>query len=362
MVHWLVVLMVTVWIVASGGPVLAADNLDKITLKDGSVIYGDVVDLYAGKLRIKTGFGDADGMMTVKWEDVTAVTLAKPGSFTTNEGSLIQGQAVDSKGGKVTLKGEPLSVPVDIPMTSIKAINIPPVQYIGNATLGISGASGNSEVKNIAGLFDMVARSEKLRLSIMGRYIYGETSGNIAARNALGTIKLDFFITKRFYWFANAYFEQDTFQDLKLRTALGTGPGYQFIDKGDFGGIFSEMTLSAEAGVAYFNEDFKVNPDQNSIRGRWALNLNWPIVKDRITIYHNHEGYPSLENAKNFYLITNTGAIFNIYKNFIIKPQVTWRFNNNPPAGAASGLGAGALPLGTGKYDTIYLVTFGYAF
>lgn len=357
----IVALIALVFTCITGGTAWSADALDMVTLKDGSVVYGDVVDLYAGKLRMKTGFGDGDGMMTIKWEDVTNITLGKPGSFTTNEGSLIQGQAIDSKGGKVTLKGEPLSVPVDIPMTSIKAINIPPIQYIGNVTLGISGASGNSEVKNIAGLFDMVARSEKLRLSLMGRYIYGETSGNIAARNALGTIKLDFFITKRFYWFANAYFEQDSFQDLKLRTALGTGPGYQLIDKGDFGGIFSEMTLSAEAGVAYFNEDFKIRDDQNSIRGRWAVNLNWPIVKDRITIYHNHEGYPSLENLQNIYLITNTGAMFNVYKNFIIKPQVTWRYNSNPNIGGV-GSGLGVLPPATGKYDTIYLVTFGYTF
>lgn len=357
MLGWLVAWM----LVLSGGVTQAAEGVDMVTLKDGSIIYGDVVDLYAGKLRIKTGFGDADGLMTIKWEDVAGVTLGKPGSFTTNEGTIIQGQAMESKGGKVTLKGEPLSVPVDIPMTSIKAINVPPVQYIGNATLGISGASGNSEVKNIAGLFDMVARSEKLRLSLMGRYIYGENGGNIAARNALGTIKLDFFITKRFYWFANAYFEQDTFQDLKLRTALGTGPGYQFIEKGDLGGIFSQLTLSAEAGVAYFNEDFKIRDDQNSIRGRWAVNLNWPIIKDRITLYHNHEGYPSLENLQNIYLITNTGAIFSVYKNFVIKPQVTWRYNSNPNIGGV-GSALAVLPPTTGKYDTIYLITFGYSF
>lgn len=332
----------------------SAEGLDMVTLKDGSVLYGEVVDLFAGKLRMKTGFGDGDGMMTIKWEDVTAITLAKPGSFTTNEGSLIQGQAIESKGGNVTLRGAPLSVPVDIPMASIKAINIPPVQFTGNATLGISGASGNSEFKNVSGLFDLMARGEKLRLSLMGRYIYGEAGNTITARNALGTIKLDFFLTKRWYWFTNAFFEQDTFQDLKLRTALGTGPGYQLIDKGDFGGIFSELTLSAEAGVSYFNEDFKVLEDKTSVRGRWAVNLDWPIIKGRLTVFHNHQGYPSLENSKDIYIIANTGATLTIYKNFIIRPQVTYRFNNNPPVATPQ------FPAGTTRNDTIYLITFGY--
>ena len=61
-------------------------------------------------------------------------------------------------------------------------------------------------------------------------------------RNSRGTIKLDFFLTKLLYWFASAYFEQDTFQDLKLRTALATGPGYQLLDRGDLAGALKDMT------------------------------------------------------------------------------------------------------------------------
>ena len=344
-----VAMLLCVLLMVVGGRGWAADGLDMVTLKDGSVVYGEVVDMYTSKLRIKTGFGDGDGVVTLKWKDVTGLTLAKPGLFTTNEGSIIRAQAVESQAGQVTLKGEPLSVPVDIPLTSIKAINIPPVQYTGNATVGISGASGNSEFKNFSGLFDLVARNERLRLSLMGRYIYGESDSTITARNALGTIKLDFFITKRWYWFANAYFEQDTFQDLKLRTALGTGPGYQLIDRGDLNGIFSEMQLSAEAGAAYFNEDFKTptQEDQSSVRGRWAIDWLWPIIKDRISLFHNHQGYVSTENSKDFYILANQGATLSIYNNFIIRPQVTYRYNNNPVAG-------------TQKSDTIYLITFGY--
>ena len=69
-----------------------------------------------------------------------------------------------------------------------------------------------------------------------------------SSRGTRATIKLDFFITKRFFWFTSAYFENDRFQDLKLRTALASGPGYQWIDREDFSGIGKEMTLYTEAG------------------------------------------------------------------------------------------------------------------
>jgi hypothetical protein len=55
-----------------------------------------------------------------------------------------------------------------------------------------------------------------------------------------------------------------------------------------------------------------------------------------------------LENSKDFYILTNTGAALNLNAHFIIKPQVTWRYNNAPAPGT------------TGS-DTIYLITFGYA-
>ena len=38
-------------------------------------------------------------------------------------------------------------------------------------------------------------------------------------------------MTKRFYWFASSYVESDHFQDLRLRTALSSGPGYQFVER-----------------------------------------------------------------------------------------------------------------------------------
>ena len=192
-------------------------------------------------------------------------------------------------------------------------------------------------------------RSEQLRLSINGRYVYGDNANTLIARNARGTIKLDFFITKRLYWFVSSYFESDRFQDLKMRTALATGPGYQFIERGDFSGILKNMTLYAEAGLAYFNEDFRVADDASSFRGRWSLRLNWPILDDRITFYHFDELYPSLQNTKNYYLTMDNGVRFKLIEGFVSNFQVTTRFNSNPAKG-------------TGDTDNLYLWTLGYSF
>ena len=325
--------------------------LDTITLKDGSVLYGEVLEMSGGVLILKTAAA-ADNIVKINWASVSKLAINHPIPFHLKEGSVLIGTATEGSNGIINVRAEPLKGTMEVPMDSITALNPlvqAPVVYTGSLTGGFSQTTGNSHLKNASLLGDFVARSEQLRLSINGRYIYNDNANTLIARNARGTIKLDFFITKRWFWFASSYFENDRFQDLKMRTALASGPGYQFIDRGDFSGILKEMTFYAEAGIAYFNEDFLVADDASSLRGRWSLKLNWPLLDDRITIYHYDEVYPSLQNAKNYFLTMDSGVRLKLIDGFVSSFQVTTRFNSNPAQG-------------TGDTDNLYLMTLGYGF
>jgi putative salt-induced outer membrane protein YdiY len=324
--------------------------VDTITLKDGSVIYGEVLEMSAGLLLIKNP--SAEDLIKIKWAEVSALTVTHPIPFHLKEGTVITGTSEAAEPGQLRLKAEPLQGTLAVPMDSVLSVNPiiqPPVIYVGSLTGGFSQTTGNSHLINASLLGDFVARSEQLRLTLNGRYVYGDDARTLIARNARGTIKLDFFITKRLFWFASAYFENDQFQDLKMRTALASGPGYQFIDRGDFDGILKDMTFYAEAGLAYFNEDFKVGNDTDSVRGRYSMKFNWPFLDDRITLYHFSEFYPSLQNSKDFYMTMDNGVRFKLWKGFVSGFQVTTRYNKNPSPG-------------TGDTDELYLITLGYSF
>jgi len=333
-------------------PPVPAAPPDVITLKDGSVIVGEIVEMADGVLQIKTAFGVGE-IVKVKWENVDKLTVTHPLPFHLKEGTILSATAEDGEAGTLLLKAQPLNGSVSVPMDSVVSINPlaqPSVVYIGAVTAGLSSASGNSNFVNGSFLFDLTGRSDKLRLFLNGRYVYGENNNQLSARNARATIKLDFFLTKRFYWFASSYFEQDTFQDLKLRTALATGPGYQFIDRGDFESPYlKDMTLNAEFGVSYFNEDFKNSPDQSSIRGRGSIKFNWPMLDDRVTLYYFGEFFPSFQNSKDYYWTTDQGVRLRVISGFIVNFQYTYRYNNSPPPGVKS-------------TDLLYLVTLGYSF
>ncbi len=329
----------------------APATLDVVTLKNGSVIYGEVIEMAGGVLQIKTP-ASPDNLMKVNWGDVSKLSVNHPVPFHLKEGSVIMGTATAGPDGMLNVQAEPLKGTMEVPMGSVASMNPvvqPPVIYSGSLVGAYSQTTGNSQLRNASLLGDFVARSEQLRLTINGRYVYGENDSTLVARNARGTIKLDFFITQRFYWFASAYFENDRFQDLKMRTALASGPGYQFIDRGDFSGILKDMTFYTEAGVAYFNEDFRTADDKSSIRARVSMKWNWPLWDDRMTLYHFNEIFPSLQNSSDFFLTMDNGVRFKIWNGFASGFQVTTRYNNNPA-------------IGTGDTDNLYLATLGYNF
>jgi putative salt-induced outer membrane protein YdiY len=349
--NWLMWLVAALWL-HSMASVSAAEptHVDMVTLKDGSVIIGEVIEMSGGLLHIQSPA--AADIIKVKWAEVRTLRISHPLPFHLKEGTVLVGTVEEGEAGTLRLTVEPMQGTLSVPMESVSAVNPliqRPIVYVGALTGGFSQTTGNSQLRNASLLGDFVARSEQLRLTINGRYVYGDNADTLIARNARVTTKLDFFITKRLFWFASAYFENDRFQDLKMRTALASGPGYQIIDVGDFGGILKSMSLYAEAGLSYFNEDFRTAPDTSSFRGRWSVKFNWPLWDDRITLYHFDEFYPSLEGFSDYYLTMDNGVRFKLIEGFVSSFQITTRYNSRPAPG-------------TGDTDNLYLITLGYSF
>ena len=324
---------------------------DVVTLKDGSVIYGEVLEMAGGVLQIKNSM--VSDIIKVKWEGVSKLTVSHPIPFHLKDGTVLIGTVEESEPDMIKLKAGPTGNIMTVPMNVVTQVNPvlqPPVIYTGSLNAGYSQATGNSHLLNISVLGDLVARSEQLRLTLLGRYVYGDDAGSILTRNARGTTKLDFFISKRLFWYASAFFENDRLQNLKLRTAISSGAGYQWIERGDSDGLFKDATFYTEAGPAYFNEDFlDPSPDKASFRGRVAMKLDWPLFDGRIMLYHYNEIFPSLQNFSDFYFTMDNGMRLKMLAGLASGFQVTTRYNNRPPAG-------------TGDTDNLYLFTLGYVF
>ena len=71
---------------------VAPTPLDVVTLRDGSVLYGEVVEMADGVLYIKTAAA-ADNLVKIKWVNVSKLAINHPIPFHLKEGSVLIGTA-----------------------------------------------------------------------------------------------------------------------------------------------------------------------------------------------------------------------------------------------------------------------------
>ncbi len=336
--------------VQAGEAAAAAGEPDVVTFKDGTVLKGEIVSMTEGSLTIKTA---VSGEVKAKWEEVAGIKSSKPIRLVFRDGTELHGAVEPGGDGALQVTSPFLAEAATIQLDAVSAVNPPKkkaVTYKGNVNAGFSASDGNTRTKSGSLLAGFEARSERQRLTIGGSYHYSEDEGAVTERNSRGRMKYDFFPTDRLYVFSSAFLEYDKFQDLDLRTALSVGPGYQFIDSGDFESpYFSKLEFSGEAGVAYFNENFNRAPDNEYVSGRWAAKLDWPITPTGITFFHFHEGYPGFEEADDIYVSTEQGLRFAVWGELQSTVQVNWRWDNTPAPGNK-------------RADTLFLLTLGYAF
>lgn len=156
----------------------APSRPDIVTLKDGGRLYGEIIEMTGGVLSIKSA-SSADNMIKIKWDDVAALEVTHPIPFHLKDGTILNGTAAAGPDRTIKIQADPLQGSITVPLSSIESINPltqPPVVYIGSLNAGFSQATGNSRLRNVSVVGDLVTCSEQLRLTMLGRYVYGTTT------------------------------------------------------------------------------------------------------------------------------------------------------------------------------------------
>lgn len=315
--------------------------VDEILLKDGSRLIGEIKGMGDGVLEIATG---SAGTLKVKFEDIETLNSSGTHTVVLRDGSRQVGRPTVGPGGNVQIQTE-LSGVVPVQLGDITAINPPPPPGVTHkGFMGLSGriTDGNTRTKSARAEAEYEARGDRHRLTIRGDWNYEESQAGLTARNARGAIKYDFFVTEKLFTYVNASFEGDDFADLNLRTTLGAGLGYQFLDDKTF-------QYYEEAGISFFDEDFDLGRDDRYAAGRVAGKFDWNIVQDRVVFFHRHEFFLGFEDEEDVYVDTQTGTRLTIIDNFYANFQINWSWDNTPAPGIR-------------RTDTEYLWGLGYSF
>jgi putative salt-induced outer membrane protein YdiY len=322
-----------------GYPVLA----DEVHLVNGDRLTGEIARMEKQLLLLKTTYA---GDVQLKWQEVVGITSDRELTFRLKNDEVWIGRAMCPVKGRVQIEAERIGESAEFSLDEVDAINPSPpppaVTYKGNIAGGGNISRGNTRETSANASAGFEARSKRHRLTLAGKYNYGETDSEITTRNALGRIKYDFFLKKSLYTYAHGRFERDDFQDINLRSTMGLGLGYQILDT-------KRVTLFAEAGVSYFNVDFMGARDTDYAAARESMGFTVDILPKRIKFFHLHELYYSLDESKTYYLSSEQGFRLLLFRNFFAQFQVDFDYNSKPAPGKE-------------KADISYIGSLGYEF
>ena len=320
--------------------VQAPSFADEVILKDGSRIVGIVNNLTDGALHIS---GGSAGTVQIPFANVQSLTTAGDKQVVLADGTKMIARFASSQDGQVQIVSATGTESVSLArVTAIDPPDKKAVTHSGNVGMSAKVTDGNTHTKKVSSSAEYVRRAENNRTTVNAEWNYAENEGILSERNTSGRAKYDHFFSERLFAYGNFSLRGDEFADLNLRTTLGAGVGYQFIENETY-------KFYEEFGVSYFDEDFDNSPDQDFASSRFSGKFDWVITPDKVTFFHFHEVFWGLEDSDDLLVDTSTGVRLTVIDNFFASFQINYKYDNTPAAGTTRG-------------DAEYLLGLGYSY
>ncbi len=296
---------VTAVALASGmlaGGALAADE---IVLKNGSRILGTVTGVRDGVVTVDTEFA---GTLKIQQDQVASLTASEPIVLKLADGTVVEEPALRVEDETLLLAsgGAPAAT---YPLQELAVSNPQPwelgmgYRWTGLASLALEMQRGNTDTDELDYSLESVWRSLQDRYTVRLNGENDEANDVKNAQNWTALGKYDRFIEGPLYWGVNASAEHDKFADLDLRYYVGPYIGRQFHER-------PLLTLSAEVGGVYVNEDYIVAEDQDYLGMNWSVDASSNYISDVSKLYLKHTGIWNLDQVEDVILNLTLGLSF----------------------------------------------------
>ncbi len=315
---------------------------DEVVVDTGDRLTGTVVKMVEKILTLKTAYSEP---VKIKKKQVTAISTDTPVSVHLRSGGMLNGRLVTDESGRLLVKPGVEREAVVVFWKAIKSINPPPSKWSGNLTIGGNRQSGNTNRSSSSMGAEGTRKTEKDRINLRFLINSAEEDDTLTARNRYGSLKYDYFVSRKTFTYLGIEMLSDDFKNLNLRTVVGPGIGYQFWDS-------PAVSLLLEFGITYFAEDYDLLPDADGqwISGRASIGLTVKLTSflafDEKIIY-----YQNLEEG-NDYQVRNEASLKSVLgSGWSLKLTNIFERNSMPPATST-----------TEKNDSQWIMALQYTF
>lgn len=323
---------------------------DEVRLKNGDVITGNIVKKETSVLVLQTSYA---GEISIQWSEIATVKSEKPVHVVLTDGIHLRGPLLEDEPGVASVETAEANVEENVAaddrefdLREVRYINPTPdltgegVRWTGNINAGGAITQGNTETRTLRLDGETIARTLKNRYTLGGEFHRAKDLGFDTQFNSRIRGKYDRFFTEQWYGYVNSSFENDRFQDLRLRSIVGVGNGYQIFET-------PNLNLSIEGGLNHIREDFYDGEDESYPGVRWALNYDQLLFGSKVRLFHNHETLVGFQETSQILFYSRTGLRFPLVFNLNASTQFNYDWVSDPAEGRE-------------KEDSALMFTLGY--
>ncbi len=315
---------------------LVAGAVDQIELANGDRLSGTVVKYTGETLVFTTPYAKE---IPIAWTEVQSLTTDTPYWVKLSSGEYVSGRFVARADG-IHLASETVESATPVTLADVVTIGIPPgARWSADVKASVNGSQGNTETFALGAAAEAVRETDDDRLRFGGTIARASQDREDIVKNTRGYGYYDYHLGAHWDLGGLVTLEYDHFKDLDLRTLVGGGPGYRFIDT-------KTMLFKVRAGLAYVNENFGEAEDRDYVTAVVGDEFRWKISEHQ-SFYQLLDVYPSLENGKDVLLHAEVGFQQTLLASVFLELAVIDDYDNEPADGRK-------------KNDLRYLVSLGY--
>jgi hypothetical protein len=223
------------------------DAFDWVQMTSLEWLKGELISMYDDSIEFDSKEFD---MQTLDFGDVKEVRSKGTMQVAFEDGTIAIGQILIDATTVRVIGDEDQEFP-RAELLSITAGEPKEINYWDmKASIGANLREGNTEQIETTGQIKLVRRTPKNRINFDYLATFNQTDGDTAADNQRASAGWDRYFTKRFYW-SPVYGEwfRDPFVNIASRWTIGTGAGYEIIDK-------KKISWDVTAGIGYQTTSF----------------------------------------------------------------------------------------------------------
>ncbi|HAN28786.1 MAG TPA: DUF481 domain-containing protein [Haliea salexigens] len=305
------------------GSALAADE---IVLKNGSRILGTVTGVRDGVVTVDTEFA---GTLKVQQDQVESLLSSEPIVLKLADGTVVEEPSLRVEEETLLLASDDAPV-ATYPLAELALSNPQPwelgqgYRWKGQVSLALEMQRGNTDTDELDYGIESIWRSLEDRYTLRFDGEEDEANGIKNAENWTALGKYDRFLEGPLYWGVNASAEHDKFSDLDLRYYVGPYIGRQFHER-------PLLTLSAEVGGVYVDEDYIVAEDQDYLGMNWSVDATSNYISEDSQLYLKHTGIWNLDQTEDVILDLTLGLSFPLLFNIDGAAEILLEYDSGLP-------------------------------